>query len=101
MKKLKNLKLFGLVAFLTLFAGTAFAGTGGAAEFGNIYTTIQDWATGTIGKILVLLMLGSAIFFSVVKPNFIMVMASILMGLIVANLTSIVDSLVTAGIPLV
>lgn len=77
------------------FAGLAAAGTGGT-EFTTLYDTLVDWTQGTIGKLLILLMLVMAVFFSVVRPNFLMVIASVFMGLVIYNAADIIGQIVTA-----
>jgi hypothetical protein len=85
----------GLVAA----SGAAFAGGLGSTDttFNTMYETVQQWATGSLGKMLILLMLGSAVFYSVVKPNFILVAASIIMALVVANASQIVEAVLTSS----
>lgn len=49
--------------FAALYGPELLAGTGGDTTFQTIYTTLQSWATGTLGKTLALgaLVVGIAI----------------------------------------
>ncbi len=96
---MKNAKKLGLGLGLMVATGVAVAATTTSADttFNSMYDTIEGWATGSLGKMLILLMLGSAVFFSVVKPNFILVAASIIMALVIANASDIIDSVVTSA----
>jgi conjugal transfer pilus assembly protein TraA len=98
-KIMKMNKKLGLGLGLVLASATAMAATGTSTDttFTSMYDTIEGWATGSLGKMLILLMLGSAVFFSVVKPNFMLVAASIIMALVIANAPNIIDTVLTSS----
>lgn len=92
MKILKKVALLGAMGV----AGVAVAGSGTGPEFQTLYDTMTDWAQGVPGKMLILAMLVMAVFYSVVKPNFIMVIAAAFLGVIVYNAPDIIEQIFAA-----
>lgn len=87
-----------LACVLTLvFAGKALAGTEGA-EFQNIYTLIQGWTTGYLGKTIAVGMFLTGIGMGIARQSIISIVTGIASGMAVAYTPDIVDSIVTAMI---
>jgi hypothetical protein len=87
-----------IVTLAVLFAGSAMAGSGGA-EFEPIYDQIADWLDCISSKICAILALGFAMF-NVMKQNFIKATGAFVGCLLVANSKTVIESFLTAGIPL-
>jgi type IV secretory pathway VirB2 component (pilin) len=84
------------VSLLSISA--AHAGSGGA-EFEAMYDQVADWLDGAPGKIGAVLAFGFAMV-NVVKQNFIAAMGAFVGCLLTANAKTIIESFLTAGVPL-
>jgi conjugal transfer pilus assembly protein TraA len=91
----------GLAATLLLLTGTAMAGTGGNAEFGPVYTMLEGWFQGTLGKIVALSAMGVGLAWGVVKQSIMAVVLGVGSGLSVYYGPTIVDNLVVAAMQVV
>lgn len=78
MKKVLQLGILGVVMAAPALA---LAGTGGTAEFGTIYTTVQGWMQGTLGKVIALSALGVGLGMGVVRQSIMAVVLGVAMGL--------------------
>lgn len=84
------------VAALSITA--AHAGSGGA-EFESMYDQVADWLDGAPGKIGAVMAFGFAMV-NVVKQNFIAALGAFVGCLLTANAKTIIESFLTAGVPL-
>ncbi len=87
-----------LSILLALVAGSAFAGSGGT-EFEPMYDQVADWLDGAPGKIIAVLAFGGAMF-NALKQNFVAAVGAFLGCLLSANAKTVIESFLTAGIPL-
>jgi len=87
-----------IVTLAMLFAGSAAAGSGGA-EFEPMYDQVADWLDGAPGKICAILAFGFAML-NVLKQNFIMAIGAFVGCLLSANAKTVIESFLTAGVPL-
>ncbi len=94
----KKQKQLALVAVATLFAGSVIAGSGGA-EFEPMYDQVADWLDGAPGKIIAILACGFG-FAQVLKQNFIAALGAFFGCLVMANAKVVIESFLTAGIPM-
>ena len=102
LKSLKNLATnraaqVVLIASVVSIA-SAHAGSGGA-EFEQMYDQVADWLDGAPGKIGAVMAFGFALI-SVVKQNFVAALGSFVGCLLSANAKTIIESFLTAGVPL-
>lgn len=86
---------------LLAISGAAFAGTGGNAEFGPVYTMLQGWFQGTLGKIIALSAMGVGLAWGVVKQSIMAVVTGIGSGLGVYYGPTIVENVVVAALPII
>lgn len=98
--KLTNKQIFTF-AMCMAFCGAAAAGTGGNAEFGPVYTMLQGWFQGTLGKIIALSSMGVGLAWGVVKQSIMAVVTGIGSGLGIYYGPTVIDNLVVAAIPFV
>lgn len=85
-----------VVASGIILPGLVFAGTGGTAEFGQIYTTVQGWLQGTLGKVIALSALGVGLGMGVVRQSIMAVVLGVAMGLATYYGPQILDNVVVA-----
>lgn len=85
-----------VVSILSISA--AQAGSGGA-EFEAMYDQVADWLDGAPGKIGAVMAFGFAMV-NVVKQNFIAALGAFVGCLMTANAKTIIESFLTAGVPL-
>lgn len=97
---LSTKQLFVLVMSLTVCA-SAMAGTGGNAEFGPVYTMLQGWFQGTLGKIIALSSMGVGLAWGVVKQSIMAVVTGIGSGLGIYYGPTVIDNLVVSALPYV
>lgn len=91
----KNKSLLTCMAvFLSMFAFSAFAGSGGA-YFDAFYTDIAGWLTGAPGKVLMVFMFLAAGFYAVIQPDFLKAAGATVFGLVFANAQTVIDALLT------
>ncbi len=101
MKTNLNAKQLVVLALTLCACGAAVAGTGGNAEFGPVYTMIQGWFQGTLGKIIALSAMGVGLAWGVVKQSIMAVVTGIGSGLGVYYGPTVIDNLVVATLPLI
>ncbi len=101
MKSHFKLKYLVVVLAAFSFCGVAYAGTGGNAEFGPVYTMVQGWFQGTLGKIVALTSMGVGLTLGVVKQNIMGFVTGIGTGLGVYYGPTVIDNLVVAALPFV
>lgn len=94
----KQQKQLALMALATVFAGSVVAGSGGA-EFEPMYDQVADWLDGAPGKIIAILACGFG-FAQVLKQNFIAALGAFFGCLVMANAKVVIESFLTAGIPI-
>ena len=100
-QNLNNKQLFVLAAVLALCCTQAYAGTGGNAEFGPVYTMLQGWFQGTLGKIIALSSMGVGLAWGVVKQSIMAVVTGIGSGLGIYYGPTVIDNLVVAALPVI
>jgi conjugal transfer pilus assembly protein TraA len=83
-----------------MITGLAVAGTGGTTEFGGVYTTVQGWLSGTLGKLLALVFLAVGVAVGIAKQNLFAFVAGIACALGINAAPTIIDGLITATLPL-
>lgn len=96
---MKNGKLLSLVlTFLVvgLTSGAAMAGTGGSAEFGTIYTMLDGWMTGVLGKVIALTSLGVGLTIGVIRQSIMAVVTGVSMGIASYYGPDVINSIVSA-----
>lgn len=81
-------------------AATVVAGTGGTTEFGGVYTTVQGWLSGTLGKLLALVFLAVGVAVGIAKQNLFAFVAGIACALGINAAPTIIDGLITGTLPL-
>ena len=86
---------FKHVIFVALVMGLlmvmAHAG-GDATAVDEVWDQLSSWAKGAPGKIIALLSFMSAIWFGIVKPNYTNAIGSLLVCLLMANATDIIEN---------
>lgn len=103
--KLKASRRLELVAITALFAFTlllaapdSFAGNGGNAEFGNIYTMLTGWLQGILGRILAVTFIAVGLVGGVMRGSIMGFVVGIAAGLGVYTAPTVIDAIVTAVI---
>ncbi len=98
-----NLKSFGKVALACgLFAGAAavYAGVGGTApggsEFDDIWTLIQGWSQGVLGRIIALGALIVGIAFGLVRQSVVAAVIGISMAIVLQYGPDVIEGIVTS-----
>ncbi len=88
--------LFVLIAVFAL-PGMALAGTGGT-EFNSAYTTLTDWLSGDLGRLITagLLIVGLAM--GIVRQSVMAAVPAIAAGLVVSVAPTVIGAIVTATI---
>lgn len=82
---------------LALLASKAYAGADGA-EFDNIYTLIQGWATGTLGRIIALSIVLVGLGAAVVSRSFMPLVGGIVAALVMVTAPTVVEGIITASL---
>jgi conjugal transfer pilus assembly protein TraA len=97
-KHYKNaLIFFGLLAALVIFQEASFAGTDGD-DFADIYTKLESWSKGTLGKVIALGMFLVGLATGVVQQSIIAVVIGISGALSLYYGPAIINSVVSAVI---
>mgnify|MGYP000017622206 FL=1 len=95
MSNIFNKKTLSFLAILTsMFAFSAFAGTGGA-YFDAFYAEVAGWLTGAPGKIIMVFMFMAAGFYAVIQPDFLKAAGATVFGLVFANAETLITNLLT------
>ncbi|KJG37625.1 hypothetical protein UA32_11690 [Photobacterium angustum] len=96
-----NRALLGLFAFFAFFAtNVAFASGGGSdldSAFQGIWEDLIALAEGYGGRILMICMVFAGIYFAIGQPNFIAFAACVVCILILANISTILDTALGAN----
>ena len=87
----------GLVA-LMLAAGVAMAGTG-STTFDSVWVTITDWMQGTLGRVLVGMMILTGIGAGVLRQSLMSFVVGVGGGVGLYAAPDIIESIMTATIP--
>ncbi|UJF20358.1 hypothetical protein L0B53_18735 (plasmid) [Vibrio sp. SS-MA-C1-2] len=95
----KNLKRFSFLSFFAVLSSTVIAGSGGDA-FQGVFDDLAAFADGVPGQIIAFMTVAGVLMFSVVRPNLIGLGASILIMVVLAQLNTIITSMLTAGLPI-
>lgn len=77
----------------------AGAGTGGGAEFDDIWTKLEGWVQGTLGRIIALTMIVVGIVFGVAKQNIMAFVMGPAAGIGLYYSPTIIESIMGAGLP--
>lgn len=93
----KNLKLIAAVALMTL-AGAAVAGTGGDT-FDSVWITLTDWMQGTLGRILIGLMVLTGIGAGVLRQSLMPFVTGVGGGVGLYASPDVIESIMTATVP--
>lgn len=96
LKNKKAVLAVATVAALTI--ASAHAGSGGA-EFEAMYDQAADWLDGAPGKLGAVFAFGFAMV-NVVRQNFVAALGAFVGCLLTANAKTVIESFLTAGIPL-
>lgn len=92
-----QIKKFGaLSALLLLTSGTALAGAD--TTFDSIYTTISDWATGSLGKLFAVAAFIIGMGIGLVRQSAMAIVLGLAFALIMFYGPGIIDSLVTFAV---
>lgn len=94
--KNQTLKIAGFVGLsIAACAMSVYAGTGGE-EFQDVYDLLEEWATGTLGKIIALGALIVGIGFGLVRQSVIAAVVGIAMALVLNFGPTVISGIVTA-----
>lgn len=85
----------GMAAFF--LSSSAFAGAGGS-EFEGVWTTLEDWTQGTLGRIITLSIIVVGAVIGVVRQSLMTFAVGFAMGMGLYNASTIINSIVTATI---
>lgn len=88
------------VVMLLVMAASVMAGTGGTTEFGTVYTTVQGWFAGTLGKIIAIVFFGVGMCIGVVRQSILACVTGLACALAMAYGPDIIDSTITAALPI-
>lgn len=86
-------------ALALLLPDLASAGTGGTA-FDPIWSTISEWATGALGKVLAGAMIVVGIAMGVVRQSLIAFASGVAGALGLSQAPTIIDGIITATLPI-
>lgn len=95
--QVKNLKIVTAVA-LMLAAGIAMAGTGGDT-FDSVWITLTDWMQGTLGRILIGLMVLTGIGAGVLRQSLMPFVTGVGGGVGLYASPDVIESIMTATVP--
>lgn len=87
-----------LLIVFSLFTVSAMAGSGGDA-FQGLFDELVAFAEGVPGQIIAFLSFAGVIVFSMVRPNLIGLGVSVVIMLVLAQLQTIITTMLTAGLP--
>lgn len=91
--------LVGLaMVLMAMFATTVLAGSGGDA-FQGVFDDLIGMAEGVPGQIIAFLSFSGTIVFSMVRPNLVGLGISVLIMVVLAQLQTIITSMLTAALP--
>ncbi|MCX8017098.1 MAG: hypothetical protein N2690_04235 [Rhodocyclaceae bacterium] len=88
-----------LVPALMMGAVAAHAGTGGTA-FQTVYDEVSGWTNGTLGKTIAVAALLVGIGIGVIKQSLIAAVVGVSMGLVAGYGPTVIDGVVSAGLPI-
>jgi conjugal transfer pilus assembly protein TraA len=82
---------------VVVLPGLALAGTGGA-EFNAAYTTLSDWATGDLGRLITAGLLITGLAMGIVRQSIMAAVPAIGAGLVFNVGPAVIDAVVAATI---
>jgi conjugal transfer pilus assembly protein TraA len=91
--------VFALLAFAVLAPEAVLAGAGGA-EFQGAYTMLTGWMTGILGRIIAITFIIVGLVAGVMRQSIMGFVVGIAAGLGVFVAPDIIDSIVTATLPI-
>ena len=100
MKSQKKVLMAALVA-AAVVPFVASAGTGTGTEFDAAWTTIQEWLTGTLGKIIAGSFVLIGIVAGIARQSLMALAVGIAGGLGLNNAPAVIDSVMTATLPVI
>jgi len=92
-----HVQAISLVA-LTIAAGAVMAGTG-STTFDSVWTTITDWMQGTLGRVLVGMMILTGIGAGVLRQSLMSFVVGVGGGVGLYAAPDIIESIMTATVP--
>lgn len=97
---LKNIRNWAVAAGLVAACGAVYAGVGGTTpggtEFEDIWTLIQGWSQGVLGRILALGALIVGIAFGLIRQSVVAAVVGISMAIIFQYGPDVIEGVVTA-----
>lgn len=94
----KQTKVGLTLLVLSLLSLQVLAGSGGDA-FQGVFDDLISYAEGIPGQIIAFLTVAGVIIFSMVRPNLVGLGASIVVMIVLAQLQTIITTMLTAGLP--
>ena len=91
-------KILVAMGVMAVIAGAAHAGTS-STEFDAVYTTLVNWAQGSLGKVAALSMILVGIVAGVVRQSLMAFVVGIAGGLGLYTAPTIIDGIVSATLP--
>ncbi|TFZ00090.1 TraA family conjugative transfer protein [Ramlibacter humi] len=85
-------------AYLLLVGAANAAGTGGAKEFEKLYTDLQAWVSGYLGKLIALFAFVIGLFYGAIKQNFMMALGGVGIAIMIAVMPNLLDTVIGAVI---
>jgi conjugal transfer pilus assembly protein TraA len=93
--KLMSKSMWGLLALISaLFASVAFGGTD--TTFNSVYTTLDGWLAGSLGKTLAVAMVAVGIGIGIAKQSIMAVVLFFGTSLVLVNISAVIGLLFTA-----
>lgn len=87
-----------LMSFAGLVAVAGVAAAGSDTAFDSIFTILNDWATGSLGKVIAIAMFIVGLGAGIVKQSVMAVVAGIGAAVVLAYGPGVIDSIFTATI---
>lgn len=99
-KLLKN-KLVAMFAMMIMISGTAMLAGGTGTEFDGVAATLTDWAEGGLGRVFAILffMIGMAV--GLARQSLFAAVTGLGAALVVSLGPTVINGIVTAGVPIV
>jgi len=99
-KHLATMGAIMAIIAIALMPSFAFAGTGGATEFGSLYTLLTGWMTGTLGKVVAVVFILVGVIGGAARGSIMGFVMGIAAGVGMFLAPDIIDGVVTATLPI-